>query len=201
MKSYKLVYLVALTATAFSLVGCRKGLQGTTPLPGYGMTKAPGSDEKPGLPIDSAPPIDRSKPLLGTGEIGVPLSDTMKDWKPSAEQPFKSDTVYFDYDKSTIKASETPKLDHVASEMKQHHHGKGLRIEGHCDERGTEEYNRSLGDRRALSIREYLIRAGINAQLVDTVSYGEDRPTESGHTESAWSKNRRGEFIMLEPPK
>jgi peptidoglycan-associated lipoprotein len=76
-----------------------------------------------------------------------------------------------------------------------------LRIEGHCDERGTEEYNRALGERRALAAREYLVlQKGLDASLVDTISYGEDRPADTGHNEAAWSKNRRDEFILLKPP-
>jgi peptidoglycan-associated lipoprotein len=205
MKLHKIVYLVALTAAAFAMVGCKKGLQGTTPLPGYGMSKPPGGDDKPQLPIgigDGNVPrgeVVRSKPIETSS--GIQMSGKINDWVPSAEQPFKSDTVFFEFDKSTIKQSEIPKLDRVATEMKQRFQGKGLRIEGHCDERGTEEYNRSLGDRRALSVREYLVRAGLNFELVDTVSYGEDRPAVPGHTEAAFSKNRRAEFILLEPPK
>ena len=84
--------------------------------------------------------------------------------------------------------------------MKQYR-GKALRVEGHCDERGTEEYNRSLGDRRSLAIREYLARAGMDSQMIDSISYGEDRPKVQGHNEAAWSKNRRGEFILLDPPR
>jgi len=64
--------------------------------------------------------------------------------------------------------------------------GKALRIEGHCDERGTEEYNRSLGERRALAVRESLIHAGMDANLIDTISYGEDRPADPGHDKDAW---------------
>ena len=74
-----------------------------------------------------------------------------------------------------------------------------LLVEGHCDERGTEEYNRSLGERRALALREYLINSGIASDRIITRSYGEDRPAVQGHDETAWSKNRRGEFILLKP--
>ena len=76
-----------------------------------------------------------------------------------------------------------------------------LRVEGHCDERGTEEYNRSLGERRALAVREELIRQGADPARVVTVSYGEDRPADAGHNEDAWKRNRRGTFILLTPPQ
>ena len=71
-----------------------------------------------------------------------------------------------------------------------------VEIEGHCDVRGTEEYNRSLGERRALALREELIRLGIEASRVDTISYGEDRPAVAGNDEAAYRKNRRAEFVL-----
>ena len=71
----------------------------------------------------------------------------------------------------------------------------------HSDERGTEEYNRSLAERRALALREELIRFGIDPTRVDTITYGEDRPAAIGHSEQSWGKNRRGEFVLLTPPK
>ena len=74
-------------------------------------------------------------------------------------------------------------------------------MDGHCDERGTEEYNRSLGERRALALREQLVGLGIDPALIDTVSYGKDRPVAPGHDESAWKQNRRGEFLLEEHPK
>jgi peptidoglycan-associated lipoprotein len=84
--------------------------------------------------------------------------------------------------------------------MKSNFRGKALRIEGHCDERGTEEYNRSLGDRRALSIREKLVQLGLDPEMLPTISFGEEKPVDPGHNEAAWSRNRRGELILLSPP-
>jgi peptidoglycan-associated lipoprotein len=74
-----------------------------------------------------------------------------------------------------------------------------LLVEGHCDERGTEEYNRSLGERRALALREELARMGIDPSRIRTVSFGEDKPFAQGHDESAWRQNRRGEFVLYHP--
>ena len=76
-----------------------------------------------------------------------------------------------------------------------------LMIEGHCDERGTEEYNRSLGERRALALRESLAAMGIDPMRIRTISWGEDKPVDPGHDESAWKKNRRGEFVLMLPKK
>src|SRR4051794_7379370 len=129
MKLQKLPQIVALTAVAFLFAGCQKGLQKTTPLPGWAMK--PGGEDK-------AEPLN-TKPIVNPDGL-VPMgSIDFKNWVPSADQPFKADTVFFEFDKATIKSSETHKLDSVASRMRQYR-GKALRVEGHCDERGTEEY-------------------------------------------------------------
>lgn len=102
--------------------------------------------------------------------------------------------VLFDYDSSKIKPSEFSKLETVASALKSN--GKKLIVEGHTDERGTAEYNRALGEKRALSARQALITLGIAATRLSTVSYGKDRPVEPSHDDTAWSRNRRCEFVL-----
>ena len=74
-------------------------------------------------------------------------------------------------------------------------------MEGNCDERGTEKYNLSLGERRALAVREYLANLGVDSRRVVTVTYGAAKPVDPGHNESAWKKNRRGELILLTPKR
>ena len=71
-------------------------------------------------------------------------------------------------------------------------------VEGNCDERGSNEYNLSLGDLRAIAIRDYLVTLGIDAKRIQSKSYGEEKPAVSGHGEGAWSKNRRGEFAVFQ---
>ncbi|MBW8058719.1 MAG: peptidoglycan-associated lipoprotein Pal, partial [candidate division NC10 bacterium] len=71
-----------------------------------------------------------------------------------------------------------------------------ITVEGHCDERGTNEYNVALGQRRARAVRDYLVAGGIDAKRITTISYGEERPFVQGHDESAWKWNRRGHFVM-----
>ena len=110
------------------------------------------------------------------------------------------DTVHFAFDSSVIREEEKPKLSTVADYLKSNA-AAAVRIEGYCDERGTEEYNRSLGERRALALREELVRLGIDPTRVETISFGKDRPVDPGHDEAAHSKNRRGVFIVLTPPK
>ncbi len=105
-------------------------------------------------------------------------------------------TVYFDYDSSQINAGERGKVEEVASYLRSNA-GAAVVVEGHCDERGSNEYNLSLGDRRALAVRAYLIGLGVEADRVQTKSMGEENPVAMGHDESAWSKNRRGEFVLV----
>jgi len=110
----------------------------------------------------------------------------------------KADTVYFDLDSATIKKTEDKKLEDVAAFLKTHP-AAALKVEGNCDERGTEKYNLSLGEKRAGSVREYLANLGVDARQVVTVTYGKAKPAVEGHNEAAWSKNRRGDFVVLTP--
>jgi peptidoglycan-associated lipoprotein len=104
--------------------------------------------------------------------------------------------VYFDYDSSQIKDSERSKLDAVASQL-QGSAAENLIVEGNADERGSNEYNLALGERRALAIRAYLVGLGIDGNRVQTKSLGEEQPVAAGHDEESWSQNRRGEFVLV----
>lgn len=106
----------------------------------------------------------------------------------------KLDTVYFAYDNSNVSSSQTPKLEAAAKYMTSNP-SAGLIVEGHCDERGSAEYNMGLGERRALAVREYLVNLGVPETRLQTISYGTERPADPGHNESAWLKNRRAELI------
>ncbi|HET7594263.1 MAG TPA: peptidoglycan-associated lipoprotein Pal [Stellaceae bacterium] len=101
-----------------------------------------------------------------------------------------SDTVYFDYDKTTLRPDALPALQRIAEWMKQNPSVQ-IRIAGHADERGTREYNLALGDRRATAVRGYLVSLGIPAQRLETMSYGKERPAVVGSNEESWAKNRR----------
>ena len=105
--------------------------------------------------------------------------------------------VYFAYDSAEINPGEQAKLGTVADHMMANPNAR-LLIEGHCDERGTTEYNRALGERRALAARETLIGLGADGGRIQTISYGEDRPMDPGHDDTAWSKNRRAEFVIIQ---
>jgi peptidoglycan-associated lipoprotein len=101
--------------------------------------------------------------------------------------------VFFDYDKYDIRSDQMEVLQRDAQILRQI--SNKVQIQGHCDERGTEEYNLALGDRRARMVREYLTSLGIDAQKLDAISYGESRPFATEHNEDAWSENRRAHFI------
>lgn len=154
----------------------------------------PGSTDLP--PGGNRPPGGES---TGRNSTGISAAER-GDFEGMLKDPalFKNNTVLFDFDSSVIKDKQRSKIEAVAAFLKTTTSNK-LLIEGHCDERGTEEYNRALGERRALAVREYLVRLGIQASRIRTISYGFDRPADAGHNEAAWSKNRRGEFIVLMP--
>ncbi|HEV2394266.1 MAG TPA: OmpA family protein [Verrucomicrobiae bacterium] len=181
-------------AALLSLIstGCKHHPPGITPLPGEGVTgQNPGVG--PGGTLEAPGSTDTSS--------GIPSNPAgaHDGWTPNAEV-FQADTVHFAFDSSVIRPEDSPKLAAVADYLKANP-SAAAKIEGHCDERGTEEYNRALGERRALALREELVRLGIDPTRVDTISYGKDRPEDPGHNEAAWSKNRRGVFILLTPPK
>lgn len=169
-----------------------------------GITHIPGSRVGPGNGSTSGP-LDGGKMPGGEfapGEDGrIPLADSgTLDGRTHNRSMFEANTVYFDLDSATVKSSEQSKLEGVSTYFKANAAGD-LLIEGHCDERGTEGYNLTLGDRRANALREYMVNLGVTAERVHVVSFGEAKPAVVGADESAFSKNRRGEFIFVEPAK
>lgn len=104
--------------------------------------------------------------------------------------------IHFDYDKYDIRREDEGILKENAAFLKKNPKMK-IQIEGHCDERGTIEYNLALGERRANSVKRYLVSLGIASDRISTISYGKERPLDPGHNEQAWAKNRRAHFIVL----
>jgi peptidoglycan-associated lipoprotein len=105
------------------------------------------------------------------------------------------DRVFFDTDSSTLSADAQKTLDKQATWLKQYAN-VNVTVEGHCDERGTREYNLALGERRAAATKKYLIGVGIDAKRISTISYGKERPAVIGSDESAWSQNRRAVTVL-----
>ncbi|MFH0926067.1 MAG: peptidoglycan-associated lipoprotein Pal [bacterium] len=115
--------------------------------------------------------------------------------KPTGQLAKVFRTIYFDYGRAEINKQYRLILNNIADWLKTNR-TVYVMIEGHCDERGTNEYNLGLGERRALSIRSYLIRLGIASDRLHTISYGEEKPAALGHNETGWAKNRRGDFLI-----
>ena len=203
MKQTQIVKILLLTPFLLaSVTGCKTNHYGVTQLPksGNGSSIAQGnnglSDGETLKPSESASASGNVESKDGL----FPVNDrNSHDGWAANNQALLQYTVHFDYDSSSLKPDENPKIEAVAAQLKSNP-AVALKVQGHCDERGTEEYNRSLGERRALAVREELIRLGIEPTRVDTASFGNDMPIATGHTEVAFKQNRRGEFVELTPP-
>ena len=114
-----------------------------------------------------------------------------------ARNRFVNEDVYFDFDKATLTPTAQNVLMFKADWLKTNA-DESVTIEGHCDERGTPEYNLALGERRAQSAKSYLVNLGVDDARMQTISYGEERPVDPGSNEEAWAKNRRAHFSLEE---
>jgi peptidoglycan-associated lipoprotein len=184
--------------------GCRKKPVNVTSSRERGERKDPDT-AVPGTRSAGDQPMVPRGPIRDTTSGSQPvMSPTLAEHciraGPRTRKPSKPKPSISTFDSSVLKASEKPKVAAVADYLKANS-ANAVRVEGNCDERGTEEYNRSLGERRALAVREELIRLGIDPTRADTISYGKDKPAVQGHDESAWKQNRRDDFIVLTPPK
>jgi peptidoglycan-associated lipoprotein len=118
-----------------------------------------------------------------------------RDW-----ECFRQQTIHFNTGTSLLRKEDIQHITKVADFLKANP-SVALLIEGHCDDRGSEEHNRWLGDRRARAVAKELVRVGVAEDRIDTVTYGKDRPVVSEHSADARQKNRRAEFVLLTPPK
>lgn len=140
-----------------------------------------------------APPEVVSQPEAAPVETPPQLEEAKME--AAAPAPLLLENVYFDFDKYDLKPGTLQTLEANASGL-QTHADVSVTIEGHCDERGTVEYNLALGDRRAKAAKDYLVSLGIAASRISTISYGKERPVDSRHNEEAWAKNRRAAFVI-----
>jgi len=193
---WTILALVFIVPGLMMLAGCPKpvdpedptGDQGTTddtygaqpsPTPGYGDDSAP---------TPTPPPDDPDQPPVG-GLYPDPRND------PDGGYDFENKDIYFEFDSSALSATAQGILKDKANFMNKYK-SMSIVIEGHCDERGTNEYNLALGDRRAESAKSFLLKLGISASKIKTISYGEEKPVDMGHDEAAWEKNRRAHFVI-----
>ncbi len=191
MKKNALLLTAMALAVVMASTGCKHKPVAVTPIP-------PGQYGGNVGDVGTGGTLQQQQPINGGGggsEIAMgpdrPLSDYDQDRDKLAAY-----TIHFAYDSAVIRDNEKGNLQSVASALQADPSAK-LLIEGNCDERGTEEYNRSLGDRRALAAREALAGMGVDASKIRTISYGKDKPTDTGHDDAAWTKNRRDDFVIL----
>lgn len=138
------------------------------------------------------------QPVNKPASAAAPSTPVVARPEPGSKEEFVAevgDRVFFGLDKSDISADAQATLDRQAAWLKKYPSAR-VSVEGHCDERGTREYNLALGERRAASVRDYLVARGIDASRVDTISYGKERPVAFGGDEAAWSQNRRGVTVV-----
>ena len=170
----KLSTVVILVAAALTLTGCK-----------YDKTRKHGAGEDPNAMSD----------ISGAEQGNI---DDLMGEKRFEDMYAKCDDVnfapvYFGFDSTVVPGSELGKIDAVVQHLNDRTE-RVVVIEGNCDERGSNEYNLSLGENRAIIIRNYMVSSGIDASRIQTRSYGEEKPANPGHDESAWAANRRGEF-------
>ena len=171
---WRLATLVALTAAVLMTAGCAKKAVQTPPSAGDNVPNTPPKEPDKSADTTPTPPTTPSSHVLSASDM----------------QP-----VFFDFDSFALRDDARSTLDANARLLRDNTSAK-IVIEGHCDERGTVEYNQALGERRAQAARDYLVQAGIPDSRVQTLSYGKERPFEPGHDESAWAKNRRAHFTL-----
>jgi len=165
------------------LVSCRKKVEEVPPPP------PPQVEEQPKVEKVEAPPVVK-EPVLTEEEMFMRKSLE----EINNEAPLNM--VHFDYDKYFIRDDAKPVLEHNAQWLIKFK-TVGILIEGHCDERGTEEYNMALGEKRAKSTLDYLVSLGISSNRIKTISYGKSQTIDPGHNEISWQKNRRAKFTII----
>jgi peptidoglycan-associated lipoprotein len=186
----KMMYPIGLAmAVVIASTGCKtapSGVRVGDTWPAIGPTPIPPAGTiSPGYRPDTeaAPPQNR-------------LPVYMPDVPSQDRNALAAYTIHFALDSAVIRDGERSKLQGVTAALQSDPDSK-LLIEGNCDDRGTEEYNRTLGERRALAAREALAKMGIDPIRVHTISYGKDRPVELSHNEASWWKNRHDDFVLV----
>lgn len=145
-------------------------------------------------PLEQAIPSEPSKPME---QPIAPAKQVEQQADKSAVAGNIFETVYFDFDKSDLRQDARDVLSRNAEIMMKSKAGAKIQIEGHCDERGSAEYNLALGERRAKSSLQYLTTLGVKAERLSIISYGKEKPAVQGSDEASWGKNRRSEFVVV----
>ena len=189
----RLIACAAIIAAMFAGCAKRPALTAASAPAPTGTAEAQAAPAPPPPPAAVAPAPAAAPAPAPVAPAPPPARPAPKDF--AAVDALKP--IYFDFDRYEIRSGDRAILDANARWLKDHANQLVL-IEGHCDERGTNEYNLNLGERRARSTANYLIGQGIQASRITIVSYGEERPVCMEHTESCWQKNRRAAFLVKE---
>jgi peptidoglycan-associated lipoprotein len=190
--SMHILFMVGVLIGSLALLGCPKRPEVAQ---GSSGTIGPGAAVTP-----STPPPAAAGPQTGETPVtrpSAPAETPVQPAPPAAAVPGASPLkdAFFDFDRSAIRDDQKAALTEDVTWLKANARVK-ITVEGHCDERGTAEYNLGLGERRAKAVKDYLVAAGIAADRIATISYGKERPFVLGHDESAWKWNRRGHFVI-----
>ncbi|MBV1905191.1 MAG: peptidoglycan-associated lipoprotein Pal [Pseudomonadales bacterium] len=153
---------------------------------GQTKTNEPAQIPEESTQTEAPAPIENVEPPKTVDAMGNPLD-------PNTGNPL-SRTFYFEFDRATLSASDLAALELHASFLRDNR-DRSVLVEGHCDERGTREYNLALGERRGDTVVSFLTNSGVNRSQLEVVSYGEEKPVDAGHSEGAWHRNRRAELI------
>ncbi len=167
-----------------------------------GCPKRPATTAASAPPPTGSPSPSSAAPSTAPGAAMAPSTAAPSTAAPSTTPPapseFREDAnlkdVFFDFDKYDVRPGDAKILDTNAAWLKSN--DNLVLIEGHCDERGTNEYNLALGERRAKSTMNYLVAQGVQASRITIISYGKERPTCTEHSEDCWAKNRRAHFLV-----
>ncbi|PYM19962.1 MAG: peptidoglycan-associated lipoprotein Pal [Candidatus Rokuibacteriota bacterium] len=198
-----MVHFLRLTAVSLALVslviaGCAKRPATTEmsvpPPAGRGAATSP-SQATATTTAPATPPAQQTPATTAQQAPAAPPTGTAR---PSTQEYVENSElkdIHFDFDKAEIRKVDVPILDADAAWLRSHEDHAVL-IEGHCDERGTNEYNVALGDRRAKATMNYLVSRGVPATRITVTSFGEERPICNQHTEACWAKNRRAHFLV-----
>jgi peptidoglycan-associated lipoprotein len=182
--------LILLSLCVLAASGCRSRRR-AAPVPQSAPPVAAATAPEPAVPVP-APDRDFVQPQPDTSDV---LSEDIAEANRIARERGWIRDAFFAFDANTLDGDAQEALRQSATWLRQHPELR-LRIEGHCDERGTEQYNLALGDRRADTAASYLATLGVDRSRVSIVSYGEERPFEEGSSEEAWEQNRRAHLVL-----
>lgn len=191
MKRGMIALLAALSMAALMAAGCANKEVVTSEAP-MAPTVKPMEQPKPAPKAETPVVVETPKPIVAA----APQADIKPaNGKSVAEAAFE--TIYFDFDKSDLSPAARDALTKNAAVLQNAQPTAKIKIEGHCDERGSAEYNLALGERRAKSALQYLLTLGVKSDRLSIISYGKEKPAVQGSDEAAWAKNRRDEFVIV----